>query len=68
MVVAIATVNVKRVGGLDEFVELSEPLYALVFLWLFFTGPGRVSLDHLARRWLGPASPPPRPDLRTASR
>jgi putative oxidoreductase len=68
MVVAIATVNVKRVGGLDEFVELSEPLYALVFLWLFFTGPGRVSLDHLLRRWLGPASPLPRPDPRTASR
>lgn len=68
MVVAIATVNVKRVGGLDEFVELSEPLYALVFLWLFFTGPGRVSLDHLLRRWLGRASPLPRPDPRTASR
>ena len=67
MVVAIATVNVKRVGGLDEFVELSEPLYALVFLWLFFTGPGRVSLDHLLRRWLGRASPLPRPDPRTAS-
>jgi putative oxidoreductase len=68
MVVAIATVNVKRVGGLDEFVELSEPLYALVFLWLFFTGPGRVSLDHLLRRWLCPASPLPRSDPRTASR
>ena len=68
MVVAIATVNITRVSGLDEFVELSEPLYALVFLWLVFTGPGRVSLDHLLRRWLGPASPLPRPDPRTASR
>jgi putative oxidoreductase len=47
MVVAIATVNLRRVSGLDEFVELAEPLYALVFLWLVFAGPGRASLDHL---------------------
>jgi putative oxidoreductase len=47
MVVAILVVNIKRVSGLDEFVELSEPLYALCFVWLFFSGPGRVSLDHL---------------------
>jgi putative oxidoreductase len=47
MVVAIAAVNIRRVSDLDEFVELSEPLYALVFLWLVFSGPGRVSLDHL---------------------
>lgn len=50
MVVAILVVNLKRVSGLDEFVELSEPLYALSFLWLFFAGPGRVSLDHLLWR------------------
>ena len=47
MVVAILVVNVKKVSGLDEFVELSEPLYALCFLWLFFSGPGRVSLDRV---------------------
>lgn len=47
MVVAMLVVNIKKVSGLDEFVELSEPLYALCFLWLFFSGPGRVSLDHL---------------------
>jgi putative oxidoreductase len=47
MLVAILVVNIKRVSGLDEFVELSEPLYALCFVWLFFSGPGRVSLDHL---------------------
>jgi putative oxidoreductase len=47
MVVAILVVNIKRVSGLDEFVELSEPLYALVFLWLTFAGAGRASLDHL---------------------
>ena len=47
MAVAILTVKMKAVTGLDEFVELDEPLYALAFLWLFFSGPGRVSLDHL---------------------
>ena len=50
MVVAILAVNIKKVTDLDEFVELSEPLYALAFLWLFFAGPGRVSLDHLLWR------------------
>ena len=47
MVVAILTVKMKAVTGLDEFVELDEPLYALAFLWLSFSGPGWVSLDHL---------------------
>jgi putative oxidoreductase len=47
MVVAILTVKMKAVTGLDEFVELDEPLYALAFLWLFFSGPGWASLDRL---------------------
>jgi putative oxidoreductase len=50
MVVAIAVVNLRGVSGLDEFVELSEPLYALCFLWLLFAGPGPVSLDRLLGR------------------
>jgi len=54
MVVAILAVNIKKVADLDEFVELSEPLYALAFLWLFFAGPGRVSLDHLLWRRFTP--------------
>jgi putative oxidoreductase len=66
MVVAIVVVNVRNVAGLDEFVELSEPLYALSFLWLVFSGPGRASLDHLvwsnvsrqAERSVIPASSP----------
>jgi putative oxidoreductase len=68
MAVAIATVNVKRVSGLDEFVELAEPLYALVFLWLLFAGPGCASLDHVLWRRRGgrdrrahPKDPPARP-------
>jgi putative oxidoreductase len=54
MLVAILTVKLKKVGGLNDFVELDEPLYALAFFWLIFTGPGRVSLDHLLWR----ANPP----------
>jgi putative oxidoreductase len=53
MLVAILVVNVKSVNGLDEFVELSEPLYALTFLWLVFSGPGRISLDHVLFRHTG---------------
>jgi putative oxidoreductase len=52
MVVAVIAVKMKEVGGLNDFVELDEPLYALVFLWLFFVGPGWVSLDHLIVRLL----------------
>jgi len=47
MVVATLAVKLKKEGGLDEFVELDEPPYALNFLWLFFASPGWVSLDHL---------------------
>ena len=52
MVVALVAVKLKKVGGLNDFVELDEPLYALSFLWLFFSGAGWVSLDHLIDRVL----------------
>ena len=52
MMVALVAVKLKKVGGLNDFVELDEPLYALSFLWLFFSGPGWVSLDHLIDRVL----------------
>ena len=45
MIVAIVAVNIKSVSSLNDFVELDEPLYALSFLWLFFFGPGFVSMD-----------------------
>jgi putative oxidoreductase len=57
MLVATATVKLKGVESLDDFVELDEPLYALVFVWLVFSGAGRISLDHLIRRRLGPHRP-----------
>jgi putative oxidoreductase len=59
MVVAITVVNLRKVSDLDDFVELSEPLYALCFLWLFCSGPGRVSLDHLlSKRFNRPTAAP----------
>lgn len=50
MVVATLSVKLKKVTGLDDFVELDEPLYALTFLWLIFSGPGFLSFDHLIFR------------------
>ncbi len=52
MVVAMLAVKLKKVGGLDDFVELDELLYALSFLWLFFSGPGWISLDHILDKML----------------
>jgi putative oxidoreductase len=53
MVVAIALVVIKNVHGFDDFVELDEFTYILVFFWLLMAGPGVVSLDTLINRWLG---------------
>ncbi len=53
MIVAIAVVAIKPVTSLDEFVEIDEPLYTLVFFWLLMAGPGRISLDTLIAKWLG---------------
>ncbi|HMM57848.1 MAG: DoxX family protein [Xanthomonadales bacterium PRO7] len=57
MVIAIAFVAIKNVSGLDEFVELDEFLYILIFFWLFLAGPGKASLDHLIARRLGLRDP-----------
>jgi len=46
MAVAILAVNLKHVSGLNDFVELDEPLYALCYFWLMVDGPGRASLDY----------------------
>lgn len=53
MVVAIALVVIKNVGGVDEFVELDEVIYILIFFWLLMAGPGKVSVDAWLARWLG---------------
>jgi putative oxidoreductase len=52
MVVAILTVKLKNVSGLDDFAELDEPLYALSFVWLFFSGAGWLSVDFLLREFV----------------
>jgi putative oxidoreductase len=58
MIVALAVVVLPTIGTLDEFVELDEVLYILVFFWLLMAGPGRASLDHwlFARRFAKVAS------------
>ena len=53
MIVAILSVKLKNVAGLDDFVELDEPLYALSYVWLGFTGAGVVSLDYLVSLAVG---------------
>jgi putative oxidoreductase len=52
MIVAILTVKLKNVSGLNDFVELDEPLYALSFVWLFSSGAGLLSIDGLLRRFV----------------
>lgn len=53
MVVAIAVVVIKNVGSFDDFVELDEFVYILIFFWLLMAGPGKVSIDTLINRRLG---------------
>src|SRR5215469_7853372 len=45
MIVAVLSVKLKEVSGLTDFVNLDEPLYALVYVWLLFSGAGWLSLD-----------------------
>jgi putative oxidoreductase len=52
MAVAIITVKLKSVGGLDDFVELDEPLYALAYFWLLISGAGWISIDGSLKRVL----------------
>lgn len=45
MIVAIALVVIKNVHSLDDFAELDEVTYSLIFFWLLMAGPGKVSVD-----------------------
>jgi putative oxidoreductase len=53
MVVAIFTSAVKNIkappvlGWLSEFLYLPEVLYLVILFWLFLSGPGGLSVDHL---------------------
>jgi putative oxidoreductase len=53
MFVAIATTSIHTIQAsgfltwLDDFLYLPEVLYALILVWLIFSGPGRCSVDGL---------------------
>ncbi|MGH8121879.1 MAG: DoxX family protein [Rudaea sp.] len=59
MIVAIAFVAIKNVGGFDDFIELDEFVYMLIFFWLLIAGPGPVSVDTRINKWLGIRCPRP---------
>lgn len=53
MVAAIMTSAIRNIkascplGWLAEFLYLPEVLYLVILIWLFFSGPGWLSVDHL---------------------
>jgi putative oxidoreductase len=53
MLMAIATIAIRNikatcpVGWLSEFLYLPEVLLLVILLWLFLSGPGWFSIDHL---------------------
>ena len=59
MVVAIATTSIHGIQAkgfltwLDDFLYLPEVLYVLILVWLFFSGPGRYSVDGLMASRVG---------------
>ena len=54
MLIAILTAKLKETHDLLNFLYLSEPLFLVIFVWLVFSGAGRVSLDALiAKRRAG---------------
>jgi len=53
MVVAIFTAQIEKVKTLGDFLYLPEVLLLVIFVWLVFSGPGKVSIDHFFARNLG---------------
>jgi len=53
MTVAVFSVKLKEVSSVVDFVNLDEPLYALVYVWLLFAGAGWLSLDAFLRFLIG---------------
>jgi putative oxidoreductase len=53
MIVAIATTAIRNIkatpaaGWISEFLYLPEVLLLVILLWLFLSGPGWFSIDHL---------------------
>jgi putative oxidoreductase len=67
MAVAIITVKLKNVAGLGDFVELDEPLYALVYFWLMISGAGWISIDALIKHILAGALRRDEPSIKSRS-
>ncbi len=53
MLVAILTSEIKKVSTLGDFLYLPEVSLLVIFVWLIFSGPGKISIDHLLSRKLG---------------
>ena len=57
MVVAIFTAQIEKVKTLGDFLYLPEVLLLVIFVWLVFSGPGKVSVDHFFACKLGVEEP-----------
>ena len=53
MLVAILTAQIGKVHTVGDFLYLPEVLLLVIFVWLVFSGPGKISLDYLIGRRLG---------------
>ncbi|MBV8881971.1 MAG: DoxX family protein [Planctomycetaceae bacterium] len=47
--------------GISDLFFVPEVLALLLLVWMVFSGPGCLSLDHLVRKKLAPPPPPPKP-------
>ena len=53
MLIAILTSEIKKVSTLGDFLYLPEVSLLAIFIWLVFSGPGKISIDHMISRWFG---------------
>ena len=68
MIVAILAVKLNNISGLNDLVELDEPLHALAFVWLFSSGAGWVSIDGLLRQFVDTATSRERSAIHSGAR
>lgn len=51
MLIAILTAQIQTVKTLGDFLYLPEVLLLVIFVWLIFSGPGRLAVDsYIARK------------------
>ncbi len=53
MLVAIVIPEIKKVSTLGDFLYLPEVSLLAIFVWLVFSGPGKISIDTMMSRWFG---------------